>query len=90
LADRGFSGTVQKVLRPGAYVSLEEAREWLQGVLAQRFSRLTPEELKAAERHAAETQTPEALARFRALVEAKAAAAAELDEAFDADASRRG
>jgi DNA primase len=98
LAVRGFSGTLQKVLRPDVYNivrhgrrtgSLEEAREWLEGMLALRLSRLPPEELMAAERRAAETQTPEAWAQFRALVEQERAAAAGADDAFEGGRRRR-
>ncbi len=98
LAVRGFSEVIGRLLRPDVYntvrhgrraVSLEEAREWLEGMLAGRLSRLLPEELIAAERRAVEAQTPEAWAQFRALVEQDRAAAAGADETFDRDHRRR-
>jgi DNA primase len=92
LAVRGFSAILAKVLRPDVYnkmtparhdVSLVEAREWVEGVIARRFSRLPPEELMAAEQRAAAAQTPEAWARFHALVQQKIETETGLDDAFD-------
>ena len=98
LAVRGFSVTLASVLRPDVYsrvrhgrhnLSLEDAREWLEGMLARRMSRLPPEELIAAERRATEAQTPEAWAQFRALLEQRDAAELDADDSFDLGRRKR-
>jgi hypothetical protein len=98
LAVRGFSVTLASVLRPDVYgrirhgrrnVSLEDAREWLEGMLARRMSRLPPEELSAAERRATEAQTQEAWAQFSALLQQREAAELEAEDAVDPGRRKR-
>jgi DNA primase len=98
LAERGFSVTLATVLRPDVYshvrhgrhnVSPGDAREWLEGMLAHRLSRLPPEELIAAQQRATEAQTPEAWAQFRALLQQREEAEAAADDAFDLGRRKR-
>lgn len=98
LAVRGFSVTLANVLRPDVYshvrhgrhnLSLEDAREWLEGMLAHRLSRLPPEELIAAERRATEAQTPEAWAQFRALLQQREEAETAADDSFELGRHKR-
>jgi len=98
LAERGFSVALSDVLRPDAYGhgglgrrngSLEDAREWLEGMLARRVSRLLPEELMAAERRATEAETPEAWDQFRALLRHREDAEPGSDETTDMGRRKR-
>jgi DNA primase len=82
LAARGFAATLAKVLRPSMYThvvpgqaeaSRRNAQQWLAGVLEPRTARVSSEELKEAERRAAENPTPESWAQFTALTQSAAA-----------------
>jgi hypothetical protein len=89
LAVRGFSVTLVDVLSRGRRnVSLEDARELLEGMLASRL-RLPAEELSAAVRHATEAQTPESWAQLSALVQQREDAEFEADDALDRGRHKR-
>jgi DNA primase len=82
LAARGFSATLAKVLSPSMYThvipgqdeaSRRDVHQWLAGVLKPRTTRVPLEELKEAERRAAESATAEAWAQYTALRQSIAA-----------------
>ena len=98
MADRGFSVSLARLLRPKVYgrakerrrpVSLEEAREWLEGMLARRLSLVPSDELMAVERRAAEAQTPEGWDQLRALVRQRDEAKDDADEGLESGRRRR-
>jgi hypothetical protein len=93
LAARGFSLALRDVLRPDVQSrrnqSLEDARKWLEGTLAYALAQLHPEELVAAERQATETGTPEAMARYFALLDRRNEAQAGSDDEVGAAHQKR-